>query len=178
MGQYHIVVNLDRQEFLHPHRMGDGLKLLEFGCSPIGTMTGLAILLAASNGEGRGGGDLSLVDYHYVEGNHSTTARPGAEQAKFIVGRWAGQRIAIVGDYHEPNDVPGYTLHSEFWNAVTDERDGWVDISRFVLDAMRLDSYIAQNIGKPWGEDEPGIERDMDENGVIRVRRTIAPPAP
>ena len=56
MGQYHYVANIDMREYLHPHVMGDGLKLMEFGPSGGGTMLGLALLLACSNG--RGGGDF------------------------------------------------------------------------------------------------------------------------
>jgi hypothetical protein len=33
MGQYYLIVNLDKKQYLHPHRFGDGLKLLEFGAS-------------------------------------------------------------------------------------------------------------------------------------------------
>lgn len=89
MGQYHLVVNLDKRQFIHPHQLGDGLKLLEFGCSGEGgVMTALAVLLACSSRQGgRGGGDF-------------TTDR---EQ---IVGSWAGDRIAIIGDYAEPDDLP------------------------------------------------------------------------
>ena len=77
MGQYYFVVNVDKKEFLHPHHFMDGLKLVEFGSSGNGTMYGLAALLANSNG--RGGGD--------IRSEHK------------IVGRWAGDRIVIAGDY-------------------------------------------------------------------------------
>lgn len=59
MGQYHLIANIDKHEFINPHKFGDGLKLMEFGLSATGTLTGLAVLLAASNKSGaRGGGDL------------------------------------------------------------------------------------------------------------------------
>lgn len=80
MGQYYITVNLDKKQYLFPHKFDDGLKLMEFGCSSMGTMTGLAILLA--DGNGRGGGDLHSEDP--------------------IVGSWAGDRIVITGDYADP----------------------------------------------------------------------------
>lgn len=86
MGQYHYVVNLDKRQYLHPHCFGDGLKLMEFGCSRDGTMTALAVLLAEQNG--RGGGDINSQDP--------------------LVGSWAGDRIAIVGDYAEPKDKVGW----------------------------------------------------------------------
>ncbi len=76
MGQYYKIVNLDKRQYLHPHKFGDGLKLLEFGAGGSGTMCGLAILLA--DGNGRGGGDL----------------RSNAS----VIGSWAGDRIVIAGD--------------------------------------------------------------------------------
>ncbi len=45
MGQYHKVVNLDKQEYLNPHDFGDGIKLMEFGGSAHGTLSALAGLL-------------------------------------------------------------------------------------------------------------------------------------
>lgn len=89
MGQYHYVVNLDKREYLHPHRLGDGLKLLEFGDSRSGTMLALSVLLAAQNvGGARGGGDLNSDDP--------------------VVGSWASDRIVIAGDYADPADAQGY----------------------------------------------------------------------
>jgi len=86
MGQYHLTVNLDKKEFLDPHTLGNGLKLIEQASNPNpGIPAALFVLLACANG--RGGGDLS----------------PNP-----IVGRWAGDRIAVVGDYSEPSDIDGY----------------------------------------------------------------------
>jgi hypothetical protein len=85
MGQYWKPVNIDKREFIHPHQLGDGLKLREFLGST--TTTALGVLLAAMP-ERRGGGDLP---------DHDGT----------VVGRWAGDRIAIVGDYAEAGDIPG-----------------------------------------------------------------------
>lgn len=134
MGQYHKVVNLDKKMWLNPHSFDDGTKLMEFGQSAGGTMTALAILLApqSANG-GRGGGDMH-------------TDREG------IVGSWAGDRIAIVGDYAEPGDKEGWdaerdqplycTLMGYGKNADGEwvegvDTDGWIDISSLVFDLMR-----------------------------------------
>lgn len=84
MGQYFIIVNLDKKEFIHPHAFKDGLKLLEFGYSGRGTMTALALLLRKSSETG--GGDWRP---HAGDGkNHS-------------VGSWAGDSIVVIGDYDE-----------------------------------------------------------------------------
>lgn len=83
MGQYYVVVNLDKEQYLHPHVFGDGLKLMEFGQSYGGTLTALTILL--SSGNGRGGGDFT--------GNNM--------QKHPLVGSWAGDRIVVAGDYDD-----------------------------------------------------------------------------
>jgi hypothetical protein len=131
---------------------------LEFGCSTDGTLLGLTILLASSNG--RGGGDLHIDE---------TDARAKL-LSEYIVGRWAGDRIAIIGDYHEEDDVIGTTdvrvsetggysgynsetRKSEYnnpligdvpWNQHDDSPVdlGWCDISSVVIEAMELDSYV------------------------------------
>lgn len=110
MGQYHYVINLDKYEYLDPWRFGDGAKLMEFGNSAGGVMTGLAILLGVSNG--RGGGDL-----HLDEGD------PMAE----VVGSWGGDRIAIVGDYYEADDIPDWNMDDNPWNEEYEKV--WTDIS-------------------------------------------------
>ena len=56
MGQYFKVFNLDKKEMLSPRLFHDGEKLLEFGCSANGTLTGLTILLRQSSGVGGGAG--------------------------------------------------------------------------------------------------------------------------
>ena len=84
MGQYWIAVNLDKKEYVHPHKLGCGLKLWEQLANHPSTGTALIILCAAMP-EQRGGGDL---------------------QEHPIIGRWAGDRIALVGDYAEDTDLP------------------------------------------------------------------------
>lgn len=81
MGQYHKVYNLDRKEFIHGHRIDNGLKLMEQCGFEKSTSTGLWLLLANSNG--RGGGDAKTHE---------------------LVGLWAGDRILIQGDYAEEKD--------------------------------------------------------------------------
>jgi hypothetical protein len=88
MGQYHYLTNLDKKYFIHPHQIGNGLKLHEQVGWSYSTATALVMLLAASSKDGgRGGGDFHA--------KHP------------LVGSWAGDRIAFVGDYAEPGDIPG-----------------------------------------------------------------------
>lgn len=81
MGQYHKLYNLDKKEYVHAHRIGNGLKLLEQCGHEKSTSTALWLLVANSNG--RGSGDA---------GSHP------------FIGRWAGDRVLVQGDYAEPTD--------------------------------------------------------------------------
>lgn len=83
MGQYHIVVNLDKRQYLHAHSMDSGLKLMEWNAGPV-TMA-LSLLLSTSNG--LGGGDFRLG--------------PKGDPRN-LIGSWAGDRIVVAGDYMEP----------------------------------------------------------------------------
>lgn len=75
MGQYYIIVNRDKRQYLHAHAFGEGLKYGEFTHSRGGTMTALAFLLA------------------------STEERPTDDP---LFGAWAGDRIVVAGDYDKP----------------------------------------------------------------------------
>ena len=114
MGQYHKIVNLDKKQYLHPHRFDDGLKLMEFGQSGSGTLLGLTILLSCSNG--RGGGDF----------------RGDSD----LVGTWAGDRIAIIGDYGEAGDLPA-EFDAEHLYSACDDGGEYEDISDAVVGALK-----------------------------------------
>ena len=132
MGQYYTVVNLDKQQYLHPHAFGDGLKLLEFGCSGCGTMTALAVLLA--DGNGRGGGDLQTDNEEYQE----------------IIGSWAGDRIVVTGDYADegkfvPEDYrPSEADVRSTLSNYADEQ--FEDISLKMMDILREDGYLKERL--------------------------------
>jgi hypothetical protein len=112
-GQYWIPVSLDRKEFVQPHKLGAGLKLWEQLAAHPGTGAALIILCAAMP-QARGGGDLDLSEnWHGPEREfpqHNITPGPMPESyatiAKRTIGRWAGNRIALVGDYAEDSDLP------------------------------------------------------------------------
>lgn len=84
MGQYHLTVNIDKRQYLHPHKFGEGLKLREFSIkSNLGEA--LIVLLASSNGQGGGDLDTENLDKEEID----------------LIGSWAGDRIVVVGDYDE-----------------------------------------------------------------------------
>lgn len=89
MGQYHILVNIDRKEFVHGHRIDNGLKLMEQCGFEKSTASALWLLTACSNG--RGGGDAK--------------SHP-------MIGRWAGDRIAVIGDYCQSDDIKGVDVEA------------------------------------------------------------------
>ena len=111
MGQYHIVVNLDKQEYLIPWKFADGAKLLEFGASAMGTMTALAVLL--SDSPDRGGGDLHSDDREWY-------------------GRWAGDRITVAGDYADGDEG-----HANIYDQCTSGEGDWLDIGIQVATMIR-----------------------------------------
>lgn len=79
MGQYWKAVNLDKREFINPHKLGAGLKLWEQLANAPGTGAALVILCAAMP-EPRGGGDLDMEENWHgperrVPGRDNT--RPG-----------------------------------------------------------------------------------------------------
>ena len=111
MGQYHKVVNLDKQEYLTPWRFVDGAKLMEFGASSMGTMTALAVLL--SDSPDRGGGDLHTRDREWY-------------------GRWAGDRIIVAGDYADGDEG-----HANVYDQCACGEDDWLDISTQVAAMIR-----------------------------------------
>ena len=95
MGQYHIVINEDKKEYIEAHRFGEGIKLMEFTTGGCGTLTGLALLLADKTANGKGNGDFGY-------------------DGEDILGRWHGDRIKIVGDYGDDG------LYKEAFNSWTD----------------------------------------------------------
>lgn len=120
MGQYYLLVNCTKKQFIKPHDFGDGAKLLEFGSSGCGVMTGLAILLASRNG--RGGGDLRSTDP--------------------VVGSWAGDAIVIAGDYGDEGEFtqdPKKCLYSEAY-------ENYENISEMVINAMKSDYHLKKDL--------------------------------
>jgi len=123
MGQYYVVVNLTKKQYLYPHRFNEGVKLLEFGASGGGTMTGLAILLANSNN--RGGGDLR-------------SDNP-------IIGSWAGDRIVIAGDYAKAGDPAEPKKGVNLYSRCGGEGGEFTDVSDLVIEALLEDKWLRKD---------------------------------
>lgn len=89
MGQYFTLVNLDKKEYVCPWCIGGVAKLWEWAANNWGAVVTILIRKSDSGG----GGDF----YGYSSG--SGEGGPVNPPLSFIVGRWAGDRIALVGDY-------------------------------------------------------------------------------
>lgn len=129
MGQYWIPVNLTKREFIDPHKLGAGLKLWEQLANSPGTGEALLVLCAAMP-EVRGGGDFDLDEnYHGPERkptDSGAVAMPDGYTAiaKRTIGRWAGDRIALVGDYAEDGDLPKRMCASKIYGKCGPDDNG------------------------------------------------------
>lgn len=144
MGQYFKVINTTKKEYLDPHKCGDGAKLMEMACSSGSTMAALATLLATSNGQG--GGDLGTDD-------------------KTWVGRWAGDSIAMVGDYDT------FSPHAGLYEKCGNSED-WKDVSFDVMRVLADDTYIAENLAEnTWMH---GTWKDAGQELPTSVKKAMA----
>jgi hypothetical protein len=137
MAQSHLIANLDRHEFILPTslQLGNQLTALAGG---YGAMAALTLLIASSNGKGTG-------DVYWYEGSEDDGHRSHHEHpvARHIIGRWAGERIAIIGDYYDAdNEDAQIGLPKGAYKAIEDQQDGWVDISEHVAVALDIDVEI------------------------------------
>ena len=115
MGQYHKLINLTKKEYVNPHKIGLGAKHLE-GIGFEGSMGDVMYLLSIAQGnERRGGGD--------VEGHR-------------YIGRWAGDKVVVVGDYYDQdNDNPKFKGLYDINDGVH-ENVHWHDISHGVRELL------------------------------------------
>ena len=144
----------------------------------MGVLLGLSSLLA--DGNGRGGGDLSCKNYEGKPQDPKNYQRVESESnfdnrifrviVPKIVGRWAGDRIVITGDYADNgkflNEIPisdeqiekcknHYAEHYrdniegiDDINLYTYASEFLKDISKDVLLALSDDSYVAKELEK------------------------------
>ncbi len=125
MGQYHKLVNLDKQEQVSSYPLGLGAKQYEqTGCE--GSMSDALYLLLMTS-PARGGGDWKGFDG--------------------LSGRWAGDRVVVLGDYSTDEDLPTYPDLSNLWR----ESESWTDISTDVAVALgKVWDYEMEFAGDGW----------------------------
>lgn len=126
MGQYWKPVNLTKREFIDPHRLNTGIKLLELASSS--DLAAALVILLAVMPMRRGGGDF---------------------QNNPFIGRWAGDKVVFVGDYSRDADMPnspipfGKVYELCYGN---DSEDGtqkaFTDVTDDVLEIMHSEGMI------------------------------------
>ncbi len=137
MGQYFQAVNTDKKEYVCPWCVGGGAKLWEWAANPHGAI--FTLLLRKSSAGG--GGDYygyrtqkiefdgiskeSLVDT--IRSVSALEGQPVNAPEDSIVGRWAGDRVVLVGDYDSSkiwDELPKYRNISDEvvrdWNSFID----------------------------------------------------------
>ena len=154
MGQYWVPVNLTKKEFIDPHKLGCGLKLWEQLANHPSTGTALLILCSAMP-EPRGGGDFNL----------DTDDKKYNTLAKRTIGRWAGDRIALVGDYAEDTDLPKAFKASKIYDKCRDE--GHEEIRKTKTGKGKfLNETTISDKGKYvfWVTDKPPVFTDISDD--------------
>jgi hypothetical protein len=106
MGQYHHPVCIEAEEGLSPHALGCGLKEGEQGFTRPGTPNAIVALVCAR------GGNMPADCFQSP-----------------LIGRWAGKRVLVQGDYAEDGDIPNWDGPplSTLYRAMRplDEREPW-----------------------------------------------------
>src|SRR5205823_11880960 len=85
MGQYHRAVCIEAEEGLNPYTLGTGAKEGEQGFSRPAAPNAIVALVCARGGN-----------------------QPADCSQSPLIGRWAGKRVLIQGDYAEDEDIPGW----------------------------------------------------------------------
>lgn len=119
MGQYHAFVNFTKREYVRPWPLGSGAKCREQVNWPYSPSTALFMLLTgAVKGGARGGGDFR-------------SENP-------LIGLWAGDKVAVVGDYSEREDYPNVSAkeYKVMMNSVWGDKEVYTDISDRVREMM------------------------------------------
>ncbi len=122
MGQYMLLVNLTKKEFVHPHKLGCGLKWWEQVCSRIGTAPALLCLIGPP--VRRGGGDLDFKN----------------EDVAKVAGRWHGDQVALIGDYAEDTDLGSKSQDpaSQIYDLCHGDQSTYTDISEEVAKCLEV----------------------------------------
>lgn len=131
MGQYFVIANLDKKEYIHPDRFEGTLDLstmskLKSICG--GWIAGVIPFLLRQS--------ATLADNGYPVNN--TMCGGDIQKDYSHAGLWAGDRIVVVGDYDE--------VMPQVYKAIKDGDPDWVDISHEAandyIDFMGEDHFI------------------------------------
>jgi len=125
MGQYHHPVCIEAEEGLDPHPLGCGLKEGEQGFTRPGTPNAIVALVCARGGN-----------------------MPADCSQSQLIGRWAGKRVLVQGDYAEDGDIPNWDgpALSLLYSAMrpADEREPWDGMPENYWDKIPMFVDISQ----------------------------------
>ena len=102
MGQYHRLINITMKEYVDPWAIGGMGKHYEQLWNHRSLQDALYCLVIAQGNDKRGGGDLHGSD---------------------MLGRWAGHRCAIVGDYYTDSRISTYDYERKSTRSAYEHRD-------------------------------------------------------
>jgi hypothetical protein len=143
MGQYFKACDLDKQEYVCPWCVGGVAKLWEWAANPWGSVFTMLLRQSSESGGGDYYGpatrdihlgpdtkdNIELVMHEVFKGV-VMEGRPVTPAPDTTVGRWAGDRVALVGDYDESNlwkQLPSWRNISKEvvrdWNVFIDIED-------------------------------------------------------
>ena len=112
MGQYHMLVNIDKKEYVDPWGF-DGLAKAQEELHNKITPAGLFFLMVCP--AARGVGDFDEGEY---------------------AGRWHGDRVVVLGDYFEADDFEGAADLD--WSTIREE---WTNIADGLAQALIAEGY-------------------------------------
>ena len=123
MGQYFKAVNLDKKEYVCPWCIGQVAKLWEWSANPHGSIFTL-LLRKSTDG---GGGDF--YGYHNGHGEGTPVVNPNG-----VVGRWAGDRVVLVGDYDESHLWDQLSAYRNISREIVEAWNPYIELDRMKLE--------------------------------------------
>lgn len=126
MDQYWRIVNVDKKEFLNPYALDSGAKLWEQLANECPSKA--LMILVANMPVSRGGGDLADNE---------------------VIGRWAGDRIIMVGDYAENGDHPKIKT-GKIYEKCGAEYTDITDLVKPILEKELEGKFVETGYGIDW----------------------------
>lgn len=137
MGQYFYLLNIDRQEYVVPWDVDTGGKAWEWFADPkVRVLLNYLMVSGPVDGSGMVTNLVKVKhpkmkqDYSneaYRKASSKVAGMPFSKATKFA-GRWAGDSVALVGDYDEtPIFKTAYDMARE--NNQSGTNNGWTNIS-------------------------------------------------
>lgn len=130
MGQYFVLVDYDAKEYVNPHGIrgmsklseilhNDSAGVLEFLTVLTDDPSGVVTFRFSSSGADEVGWVILDEDGEQVSLGFGINATEEV-WPRTVAGRWAGHRVALVGDYHSGERFPDLPKYEEIKETFTD----------------------------------------------------------